>query len=158
MSLWTLAHNFLCAYMFSLVFGCIPTNEIVGSILNCLNNSQTAFQSAAPFYILPVIHEGSSFFISSNISYYLPFFFFFYYTHLSRGEVESHCSLICISLMTKWLMPKQPFMPFLQYIFFGEMFIQIFSTLLTVSTFYYWEQIHFYKFLNTQQKKQAKPS
>jgi len=63
----------VCIYIFT-YFGCILMSEIAGSVLNCLNNSQTAFQSAAPFYILPVVYECLSFFISSNISYYLPFF------------------------------------------------------------------------------------
>lgn len=55
--------------------------------------------------------------------------------------------------MTKWLTPKHLFMPFLQFVYvLWEMSIQIFSTLLTVLSFSYWAQIHFYNFKNTQQK------
>ena len=137
---------FTCFWMHTHEWNCWVYIKLFEQQSNCFPKCCTILHSTSDSRGFKFLHILQHFLLSA-------FFFFFYYSHLSRGEVESHCSLICISLMTKWLMPKQPFMPFLQFIFFGEMFIQIFSTLLTVSTFYYWAQIHFYKFLNTQQKK-----
>lgn len=64
LTLWTFSYKFLHQYVFSYL-GCIPTSEIVGLYdnpkISSLQNCQSIFHSAAPFYISTNMHEGSRF-------------------------------------------------------------------------------------------------